>query len=547
MTHYVESNPWFSPPALQYVSRFGVNPPVQNNACYGMHWHQDRPFDPPVGLAESAHGSLPRYAGPRQALDYQDNPPLYWHPGGSHRYHGRLYRGSGYWGRYPDEAPEDFHPGSGVPWGGGYHPGGGYRSNPLEWHPGGAHTYHGEQHYGSGRMHHHGRSPSTYHPGGGVPHHGEWHAGGGHYEANPSGPYGGFSFGDRVTWSREAVEDFGRRSGEIMYVKSSTPAGDVIVSHPRNPRGIAVLDWELERLVDTNPYQRRGEPELPGVWHEDYADEYDDGIGSSIDQFGAFEFNPPYDPSFGGTRPLNPYGTPRCPHPQTRPLPSRGSEGWDGWEECTRCGDMIPPRHPGGARRENNPGCRPDGMGGQDCWYPNPGTRDIRGYQVPVEVSPTGRYHRIRVMDPRDCPQTRTKTISARKGLKQLQCVTGERGPRGGTTQVQSWLFDADMYTPDDVARWAGGHDLRGEPLLFTQSKRKATKRRLAVGPKKGTPKKRKAPPKKKAAAKKRKPAAKKKRTASKRKRKVAANAGGVPRGHKPGCGCFACVRRRAA
>ena len=66
---------------------FNMNPPpVRRNACYGIHFHQEQPFNAPEGLFEAAHGrprighhedhsGASRRPLPRPVSDYMENPP----------------------------------------------------------------------------------------------------------------------------------------------------------------------------------------------------------------------------------------------------------------------------------------------------------------------------------------------------------------------------------------------------------------------------------------------------------------------------------------
>jgi hypothetical protein len=130
-------------------------------------------------------------------------------------------------------------------------------------------------------------------------------------------------------------------------------------------------------------------------------------------------------------------------------------------------------------------------------------------------------YHRVRVADP-DLFKAEyggrgivTKTFSEAKGIKGLLGLLKEPGPRGGMTQVQSYLFDATKYTIGDAIAWVKAESPH-RPLMATEAPVKATERRPAKLRKKAAKRKARIP--KKAAAKKKK-ASKKPR---KRKRKTA-------------------------
>jgi hypothetical protein len=111
-------------------------------------------------------------------------------------------------------------------------------------------------------------------------------------------------------------------------------------------------------------------------------------------------------------------------------------------------------------------------------------SRLIDGRRVPV-ASSGGKFHHLRMEDPGQFLHIRTKELSPRKGISSRMGVRRRKGPDGGRTAVQSYMLSADMYTPGDAVRWIEGQD-RGTPKLVDFSTRKATKRRLAVKPKKG-------------------------------------------------------------
>jgi hypothetical protein len=104
----------------------------------------------------------------------------------------------------------------------------------------------------------------------------------------------------------------------------------------------------------------------------------------------------------------------------------------------------------------------------------------IRGREVPVNYSKGGKYHHVRVGDPDQYTAIKTKTLSDTKGIKARVGRFLGRGPRGGKTEIQSYLFDATMYTPQDVARWIEGHRTP-RPLLMDIAPTGATKRRMKV------------------------------------------------------------------
>jgi hypothetical protein len=104
----------------------------------------------------------------------------------------------------------------------------------------------------------------------------------------------------------------------------------------------------------------------------------------------------------------------------------------------------------------------------------------IRGREVPVEHSAKGAFHHVRVADPSEFKAIRTKVLSAKKGIKARVGIFKGRGPRGGKSEIQSYLFDAKQYTPQDVARWIEGHKTPA-PLLVQISSATPSKRRMKV------------------------------------------------------------------
>lgn len=44
------------------------------------------------------------------------------------------------------------------------------------------------------------------------------------------------------------------------------------------------------------------------------------------------------------------------------------------------------------------------------------------------------------------------------EGIKFILGISGEKGPQGGTTQIQSVLLDKDMYTESEAKTWLRKH-----------------------------------------------------------------------------------------
>jgi hypothetical protein len=82
--------------------------------------------------------------------------------------------------------------------------------------------------------------------------------------------------------------------------------------------------------------------------------------------------------------------------------------------------------------------------------------------------------------DPSEFKAIRTKTLSAKKGIKARVGIFTGRGPRGGKSEIQSYLFDAKVYTPQDVVRWIEGHKTPA-PLRMEISSAAPSKRRMKV------------------------------------------------------------------
>ena len=201
------NNPWWSPPAMQYVARFTGNPSDLCKVCRRQLSDQDMRHGYET-CAQCAPGHVP------EGSRYHENPSdlmpfLEW--GTKTKGHGLLDYVGGYQGppgtdfatnpcsSNPDcpECGSDMFK-AGLPYRVGTGSGRtasvqvhvceecGHEEhedspeNNPSYHPGGGVRRGGNFYPGGGRAHHGG-----YHPGGGRQYHGEYYPGGGHYERNP--------------------------------------------------------------------------------------------------------------------------------------------------------------------------------------------------------------------------------------------------------------------------------------------------------------------------------------------------------------------------
>lgn len=479
----VRENPWFSPPALQYLARF--NPPVEENACYGLHWHQERPFvAPPAGSLYGATHQRSNPSDPNQAwfldpigrrrrrgarsfkvgdvvLNYESEKCL-GRIVGIHRAGGGVNIFEVEWG---DGGSSDEHEEDLVWWAGA-------RTNPPAWHAGGSHYYRGRLHHGAGRFHHHGEPASEWHAGGGTRYHSRWHPGGGHLERNPAyyeGPQPGRwhpSFYD------EEEEERRRRLHGSM---------EEISAYELNP-GCRNVSDHLECWYDNPHLGYRSSPHGPGCrcLHCEEAREprveFCEDCGWFVTERGSRlcrECKRKGSGAFATARNPGPFYMGARHHDE----PRHDVLCQCGWGRMRMPESQIP---------EHCPVCDfPIGAYGRGEVERNPYTGEwvsVRGHEVPVSRSKGGRYHRLRVQDPDAFDVLRTKTLSEGKGIKALvgRMPGGERGPRGGRTEISSYLLDAERYSPEDAIRWAEGHKIP-TPLLVDFSPREATQRRMAV------------------------------------------------------------------
>jgi len=143
--------------------------------------------------------------------------------------------------------------------------------------------------------------------------------------------------------------------------------------------------------------------------------------------------------------------------------------------------------HPGGGY-EANP-----------CGYAhNPRKKPKRTGQVdgvPLYVPQTksgkpsqAKYHRATMIrNGEKFPRGyRVKVLSAKKGIKATVGLMNVKGARGGQTKIQGYLFDARKYTPKDVVEWVKYYEGK-KPLAILKSPLQATERRLVVRPPKAS------------------------------------------------------------
>jgi hypothetical protein len=436
-------------------------------------------------------------------------------------------------------------------------------SNPGPWHPGGSHLYKGQVYHGGASPYHHGAG-ERYHHGGGTRYDGGWHPGGGHYEENPG-------YGDVQAWGGGPVRSWDD------HVQARTQ--EALAEHPTGPHGQCIFHgagctpeshgrWSGSSSppritygdVGRNPYDY--DRPMPGQWHpsmeEEEAREKHERLRASMESIGGHRMNPAdmygnwYQPDYVGYNPgcspndgggmdcyfTNPGGLlPGARYAFTNPVGTDELVPASGHEDCAYCMYTSSPPELVGFTDDGETVC-------ETCWhnrhpYGNPGPGgllpgaryafsnplpgellpgahyalnpiDIGGRSVPTSYSQGGRYHHVRVGDPDQYRGIRTKTLSQRKGIKARMGLR-----HGGGSEVQSYMFDAEMYEPEDAARWMEGHPTR-DPLLMDISPKKATRRRYG---------------KKKTKAKLKVHAGGKKKTRKKAAKKKAAN----PAKRKPG------------
>lgn len=71
-----------------------------------------------------------------------------------------------------------------------------------------------------------------------------------------------------------------------------------------------------------------------------------------------------------------------------------------------------------------------------------------------------GNYHHVSLKDSKLFKGIYSKTLSNTKGIKARVGVRKTAGARGGTTQIQSYLFDATKYSPKMVISWLKRHKI---------------------------------------------------------------------------------------
>ena len=592
----VESNPWFSPPALQYVARF--NPPRECRTCgceqrvdpttklcswcradaagrpYGScdecHGARDRDLscacEPPgeVGRSRRRMGHNPApsraqrpRAGTARDISTENPADVYG------RWSANPYRFSepspnpaatlaelrrqrqALWRKFMKQGGrgveladlideldrkielKESRSGSASP-------------NPAAaWHPGGGLSVDGGYMPGSGRYHHHRRPRHEFDYGAGRWYGGEWYPGGGHFESNPADAYGRWGTNPADAYGRWSVNPGCRtvdegQSLECWYTnphdEDSDEAGDDEPMDCPQCGGPAMsmgslgsrawfrcrdCGWEFARVESADmpargPHARdssgtgsnptlthcgpcsrhqharcqRGQATLGGdcdCWCQRDRDRpgrhplteaaYRQGMAEGEINEGeeVYESNP------GG------YANPFAPNP---PIMENGCYGVHFHGDPPA--GLFEAAHGRAARRN------PAVFGGLD-YGEQPDEITVRGRQVPVTYSKSGRYHRARVADPDEFTQIRTSRargpragMSADstlddKGIKFLiGRRAGKKGPRGGQTEITSYMFDATRYTPQNAVRWLEGHKVP-QPLLLDVAPVEASSRRLAI------------------------------------------------------------------
>lgn len=115
------------------------------------------------------------------------------------------------------------------------------------------------------------------------------------------------------------------------------------------------------------------------------------------------------------------------------------------WELLSPGGDVAKVRNPRKSTRRKTPRKSPVGQ------------ISYGGKLVNV-YSNKGSYHHVSLKDSKLFKGIYSKTLSNTKGIKARVGVRKTTGARGGTTQIQSYLFDATKYSPRMVVAWIKRH-----------------------------------------------------------------------------------------
>jgi hypothetical protein len=491
-------NPWFSPPALQYVAR--MNPPAQLSAGWryalnppGNGFEKIRPGDLVTirdRFGRHRTGHAVKRGGRGWVLNMGGGRPGLANPQNTSKINGMTCAAYAIFCS-PRHAPAPEAPPA--------------TSNPSQgWHPGGGMRFGGRYHPGSGRYH---SGVSGYHSGGGRWYDEQWYPGGGHQEANPHPR--GYGFAEPST----NPSDFTRGWWEPPYIGGRNPGcfpndnDGLDCYYSNNPRGYGSEGFFVPEGTRFKKGRWTGpKTDFGGRLQQGFAMQSEEYEPDDVESWESFrrhgkEHRLGDEPYWQGRNPATGL-MPGWQYALTNPHEVEiacdfcGNEAEDG---CHNCGD----RWCAGCRYEHD--C-PAEVGRNPI--------DIRGRSVPTSFSKTGRFHHVRVGDPDEYTSIRTKTLSERKGIKARMGRFLGRGPRGGKTEVQSYMFDAEMYTPEDVARWFEGHPT--PPALHMDvSRKEATRRRYKVY---GEAKERKKPERRKVA---KKVAARKKKAKKKTARKT--------------------------
>lgn len=120
------------------------------------------------------------------------------------------------------------------------------------------------------------------------------------------------------------------------------------------------------------------------------------------------------------------------------------------WELLSPGGDVAKVRNPRKAPRKTTRKSTSKSPVGQISY----------GGKLVNVYSNKGNYHHVSLKDSKLFKGIYSKTLSNTKGIKARVGVRKTAGTRGGTTQIQSYLFDATKYSPKMVIAWLRRHKI---------------------------------------------------------------------------------------
>lgn len=426
-----QRNPWFSPPALQYVARFTGNPPGYGSSMLGYDSYEPPPghrvFHNPgfragqrVTWSEEAlemeigrRGQVMRVRYPGRHRDDADRTSIEFDSGRS-----RMVNN---WEIVPAiGAPVQQNPWFSPP---ALQYVARFTGNP----PG----------YGSSMLDY-----DSYEP---PPGHEVFH--------NP-----GFPRCDEHAWADETDDQWSREQNPRQDVLCQCGWGRLGMEESEIPDRCPVCEHAIGICEACG--ERKSDCECDGYGHGGYGHGHGPGRHPLIDHYRAQGMRDAEDPDYDSypnpsVRSNACYG---IHFHQDRPFDARGVFA------AAQQLPSMPKSHRGHIVPGGNPG----------------ETITIRDREVPVDHSAKGKYHHVRMAEPNEFKAIRTKTLSAKKGIKARVGIFKGRGPRGGRSEIQSYLFDAAIYTPQDVVRWIEGHRTPA-PLRMEISSAAPSRRRMKV------------------------------------------------------------------